>query len=90
MTTFAERVTVFCFAASYGVALALELWHLLRPRPIQRYVSIGFGLAGLLAHAIYVAVLAVALWMTMDLDRPRQGLIQVTSQPLVDTLAAMK
>jgi ABC-type uncharacterized transport system permease subunit len=56
MGTFAERVTVFCFAASYAVALALELWHLLRPRPIQRYVSIGFGLAGLLAHAIYVAV----------------------------------
>jgi ABC-type uncharacterized transport system permease subunit len=56
MLEFVERVTVFCFAASYAVALALELWHLVRPRPILRYVSIGFGLAGLLAHAIYVFV----------------------------------
>ena len=56
---------------------------------------VGFGNGGAgrrypLLDAIYVAVLAVALWMTMDLDRPRQGLIQVTSQPLVDTLAGMK
>jgi ABC-type uncharacterized transport system permease subunit len=56
MPAFLERVTVFCFAASYGVALALELWHLVRPRPIQRYVAIGFGAAGLLAHLFYVAV----------------------------------
>jgi ABC-type transport system involved in cytochrome c biogenesis permease subunit len=56
MPSFAERVTVFCFAASYAVALGLELWHLLRPRPIVRYLGIAFGLAGLLAHAIYVAV----------------------------------
>lgn len=56
MPSFAERVTVFCFAASYAVALGLELWHLVRPRPIVRYAGIGFGLAGLLAHAIYVAV----------------------------------
>ena len=40
--------------------------------------------------ATYAAVLAVALWMTIDLDRPRQGLIQVSYQPLVDALAAMK
>ena len=39
---------------------------------------------------IYAIVLAVALWMTIDLDRPRQGIIQVSSQPLADTLAAMK
>jgi len=51
-----ERISVFCFAASYAVALGLELWHLVRPRPIQRYIAIGFGLAGLLAHAVYVAV----------------------------------
>lgn len=56
MPAFLERVTVFCFAASYAVALALELWHLARPRPILRYVAIGFGTAGTLAHLFYVAV----------------------------------
>jgi ABC-type uncharacterized transport system permease subunit len=56
MPEFIQRVTVFCFAASYAVALSLELWHLVRPRPILRYVSIGFGLAGLLAHAIFAFV----------------------------------
>lgn len=43
-----------------------------------------------LLDAIYATVLAVALWMTIDLDRPRQGIIQISSQPLADTLAAMK
>lgn len=50
-----ERITIFCFAASYGCALGLELWHLFRPRPILRYVGIGFGFAGLLAHLGYLA-----------------------------------
>lgn len=56
-------------------------------------VGVGNGRSGRrfpLLDAIYAAVLAVALWMTIDLDRPRQGLIQVSSQPLVDALAAMK
>jgi len=50
-----ERITVFCFAASYTVALALELVQLKRPRPIQRVLSLGFGGAGLLAHTFYMA-----------------------------------
>src|SRR5688500_14851139 len=49
-----SRVTVFCFAASYAVALALELWHAYRPRPILRYASLGFGAAGVFAHALFV------------------------------------
>ena len=56
-------------------------------------VGVGNGRSGRrfpVLDAIYAAVLAVALWMTIDLDRPRQGLIQVSSQPLVDALAAMK
>jgi hypothetical protein len=56
-------------------------------------VGVGNGRSGRrfpVLDAIYAAVLAVALWMTIDLDRPRQGLIQVSSQPLVDSLAAMK
>ncbi|HKI31180.1 MAG TPA: cytochrome c biogenesis protein CcsA [Gemmataceae bacterium] len=51
-----ERVTVFCFAASYAVAFVAELLQLLRPRPVLRLVSVGFGCAGLLAHTIFLAV----------------------------------
>jgi ABC-type uncharacterized transport system permease subunit len=54
MLDFLARVTVFCFAASYGLALALELWHLVRPRPILRYAAIGFGAAGTVAQIFYV------------------------------------
>lgn len=56
MPAIIERITVMCFAASYAVALGLEVWHLLFPRPIQRYLSLAFGGAGLLAHTIYVLV----------------------------------
>ncbi|HEX5273117.1 MAG TPA: cytochrome c biogenesis protein CcsA [Gemmataceae bacterium] len=51
---FLDRVTVFCFAASYAVAFLAELLQLLRPRPVMRLVGIGFGCAGLLAHTIYL------------------------------------
>jgi ABC-type transport system involved in cytochrome c biogenesis permease subunit len=51
-----ERITVLCFGASYAVALALEGLQLLRPRPVQRVVSLGFGAAGLLAQTLFVAV----------------------------------
>jgi hypothetical protein len=40
--------------------------------------------------SVYGAVLAVALWMTIDLDYPGIGLIRVNNLPLVETLAAMK
>ncbi len=56
MSEFLERITVFCFAASYGVALALEVWHLLAPRRILRLIAVGFAAAGLLAHFVYLAV----------------------------------
>jgi ABC-type transport system involved in cytochrome c biogenesis permease subunit len=51
-----ERVTLFCFAASYLVALMLELWHLSHRRPVHRLVANLFGAAGLLAHTVYLAV----------------------------------
>jgi ABC-type transport system involved in cytochrome c biogenesis permease subunit len=51
-----ERVTVFCFLASYAVAFALEALHLVRPRPIVRVLSLAFGAAGLSAHTLYLAV----------------------------------
>jgi ABC-type uncharacterized transport system permease subunit len=56
MPTAFGKITAFCFAASYGVALALELLHLVRPRPVLRLLSLAFGGAGLLAHTLYVAV----------------------------------
>jgi ABC-type transport system involved in cytochrome c biogenesis permease subunit len=65
MSAFFEGITVFCFAASYGVALALELWHQWRPRPVLRLIGIGFGAAGLLAHTIYILAQPMSLALPM-------------------------
>jgi ABC-type uncharacterized transport system permease subunit len=54
MLTFIDNVSVMCFAASYATAFALELWHLFKPRPIQRLIAFGFAAAGLFAHVIYL------------------------------------
>ena len=51
-----ERVTLVCFSASYAVALGLEVWHQLRPRPVFRLLAFVFGAAGLLAQTTYLAV----------------------------------
>jgi ABC-type transport system involved in cytochrome c biogenesis permease subunit len=56
-----ERITVFCFGASYAVALALELAHYLRPRAWKRWLGLSFGAAGLLAHTLYLACRPPAL-----------------------------
>src|SRR6516162_5272958 len=50
-----ERITVFCFGASYATALILELAHLLWPRRLVRLIGLAFGAAGLLAQTIYLA-----------------------------------
>jgi ABC-type transport system involved in cytochrome c biogenesis permease subunit len=50
------RITVFCFAASYAVAAALELVHQFRPRPALRWLALGFAAAGLFAHTLFLAV----------------------------------
>jgi ABC-type uncharacterized transport system permease subunit len=52
---FANRVTLVCFAASYAVALGLELWRHFRPREIVRILAVLFGAAGLFAQTIYLA-----------------------------------
>jgi ABC-type transport system involved in cytochrome c biogenesis permease subunit len=49
------RITLVCFAASYGVALLLELIHLFQPRRVHRLLGTIFGAAGLLAHTLYLA-----------------------------------
>ena len=56
MTAYLERITVLCFGASYAVALVLELLQLVRPRPVQRVLSLAFGCAGLFAHTVYVTI----------------------------------
>lgn len=51
-----EKVTVFCFAASYALALLLELARLVQPRLILRVLAMGLGVAGLVAQLIYLFV----------------------------------
>jgi ABC-type uncharacterized transport system permease subunit len=55
------NISIFCFAASYAVALALEFVHLLSPRPVLRYLSLGFGIAGLTAQVWYMLVQRVSI-----------------------------
>ncbi len=69
MLEFLGKITVVCFAASYGVAFALELWHLVRPRPILRIVALIFGGAGLFAHISYLA------WQSAPLGSPKGALL---------------
>src|SRR3954452_17838 len=53
MTALAH-VTIFCFAASYALALAFELWNLFRPRLILRVLGNVATAAGLFAHLLYL------------------------------------
>src|SRR6266849_9293575 len=75
MLTFIEKVSVLCFAASYATAFALELWHLFRPRPIQRVIAIGFAAAGLLAHVIYLIAQAFFVEQKLALSSPTGSLL---------------
>ena len=43
-----------------------------------------------LLDSVYGVVLAVALWMTIDLDYPGMGVIRVNNRSVVETLATMK
>jgi hypothetical protein len=48
------NVQVFCFLASYLVSLGLEFSRLLRWRTWNRFVMLGFGAAGFVAHTLYL------------------------------------
>ena len=86
----------------HSVHLAMARRHL--PLPIMAVLlgtaAIGVGLIGFgngrvgrrfsLLDSVYGVVLAVALWMTIDLDYPGMGIIRLTNLPVVETLAAMK
>lgn len=49
-----DGITRFCFAASYALALGLELAQLVWPRPLLRAAGLVAGAAGLLAHSLYL------------------------------------
>jgi hypothetical protein len=42
-----------------------------------------------LIDAVYGAVLAAALWMTIDMDHPGSGIIRLSNRPAVEAVAAM-
>jgi ABC-type transport system involved in cytochrome c biogenesis permease subunit len=49
-----EKITVFCFFASYSLALGLEALYLWMSRPIVRILALLAGAAGLVAQTIYL------------------------------------
>jgi hypothetical protein len=61
--------------------------------------AIGVGMMGFgngrvgrrfsMLDSVYGAVLAVALWMTIDMDYPGIGIIRLSNLPVVETLSAM-
>jgi hypothetical protein len=48
-------ISIVCFTASYAVSLALEVSRLFFRMPVRLVVMIGFTLAGLVAHSLYLA-----------------------------------
>jgi hypothetical protein len=85
----------------HSMHLAMAKRHL--PIPIMAVLlgtaAIGVGLMGFgngrvgrrfsVIDSVYGAVLAVALWMTIDLDYPGIGIIRVGNLSVVETLASM-
>ena len=50
-----EKISITCFAASYLVVLAIELMRMYIPRSaVRSTIKIGFAIAGLFAHTIYL------------------------------------
>lgn len=50
----AQRIEIICFAASYGVALALELTRVFFRSGLRGMLMIGFAAAGLVAHTLFL------------------------------------
>jgi len=85
----------------HSTHLALARRHM--PLPIIALLlgtaAIGVGLLGFgngrvgrrfsLLDSVYGVVLAVALWMTIDLDYPGMGILRVSNRTVVETLATM-
>jgi ABC-type transport system involved in cytochrome c biogenesis permease subunit len=49
------KISITCFLASYGVAFALEVSRLFFRSGVRGALMVGFGLAGLVAHTMYLA-----------------------------------
>ncbi|WP_164102140.1 cytochrome C assembly protein [Candidatus Laterigemmans baculatus] len=58
MQQFLSGISVTCFVGSYLVALALELTRPLFRVPVRGVVTVGFIVAGLLSHLVYLVMLA--------------------------------
>lgn len=58
MFNWLSNITITCFAASYGVTLALEASRLFFRAPIRLAVMLGFAMAGWFAHTAYLLNLA--------------------------------
>jgi ABC-type transport system involved in cytochrome c biogenesis permease subunit len=56
MSSSLQGVSRFCFAASYAIALLLELVQLFRGNRWARVAGLGFGIAGLFAHTLFLLV----------------------------------
>ena len=86
----------------HSVHLAMARRHL--PIPIMTMLlgtaAIGVGIIGFgngrvgrrfsVIDSVYGVVLALALWMTIDLDYPGMGLIRVGNLPVAESLAVMR
>ena len=55
-----DGISVTCFAASYAVALFVELARLIANRTWSRKLTLGFAAAGLVAHTLYLGSRATA------------------------------
>ena len=51
---FIEKISITCFLASYLVALALEISRLFFRSGVRGAVMLGFGIAGLIAHTLFL------------------------------------
>jgi ABC-type uncharacterized transport system permease subunit len=61
-----QGVTILCFAASYAVALGLELLTLWRPGAVRRWVILVCAAAGFFAHSVYLLHLGLPLRGEVD------------------------
>lgn len=85
--------TTHLSAAHRGIPTAIMVTLLVSTALALALASFANGQVGRrfpILNFVYGFALAAALWMTIDLDRPRRGTIQISVQPLADTLAAMK
>lgn len=63
-----SRVSIICFAASYGLVLGIELLRLLLKRPMRLWWVVVPTVAGLAAHTIYLAMRALKVEGGMPLS----------------------